>query len=46
MSSLTQTFAASPVIEDRRLLPILEKVEARERLSYEDGVTYFARPIF
>jgi aminodeoxyfutalosine synthase len=44
MSSLTQTFAASPVIEDRRLLPILEKVEARERLSYADGVTLFRTP--
>jgi aminodeoxyfutalosine synthase len=44
MSSLTQTFAATPVIEDRRLLPILEKVEARERLSYEDGVTLFRTP--
>ncbi|HEY1945705.1 MAG TPA: aminofutalosine synthase MqnE [Bryobacteraceae bacterium] len=44
MSSFTQTFAASPVIEDRRLLPILEKVEARERLSYEDGVTLFRTP--
>jgi aminodeoxyfutalosine synthase len=41
MSSVTQTFVSSPVIEDRRLLPILEKVEARERLSYEDGVTLF-----
>ena len=25
-------------IEDRRLLPIREKVEAGERLSYDDGV--------
>ncbi len=33
--------ASSPVIEDRRLHPILEKVEARQRLSYEDGVTMF-----
>ncbi|HYZ73370.1 MAG TPA: aminofutalosine synthase MqnE [Chthoniobacterales bacterium] len=32
---------ATPVIEDRRLRPILEKVQARERLSFEDGVTMF-----
>src|SRR5947209_15181178 len=32
---------ATPVIEDRRLRPIFEKVEARERLSFEDGVTMF-----
>jgi aminodeoxyfutalosine synthase len=32
---------ATPAIEDRRLRPILEKVEARERLSFEDGVTMF-----
>jgi aminodeoxyfutalosine synthase len=31
----------SPAIEDRRLTPIFEKVEAGERLSYEDGVTMF-----
>jgi aminodeoxyfutalosine synthase len=28
-------------IEDRKLRPILEKVEARERLSFEDGVTMY-----
>ena len=27
--------------EDRRLLPIREKVEAGERLTYDDGVTLF-----
>jgi aminodeoxyfutalosine synthase len=32
---------ATPAIEDRRLRPILEKVEARERLSFEDGVTMY-----
>ncbi len=32
---------ATPVIEDRRLRPIFEKVEARERLSFEDGVTMY-----
>jgi aminodeoxyfutalosine synthase len=30
-----------PTIDDSHLRPILEKVEARERLSYEDGVTMF-----
>jgi aminodeoxyfutalosine synthase len=29
------------IIEDRRLKPVLEKVEAGERLSYEDGVAMF-----
>jgi aminodeoxyfutalosine synthase len=32
---------ATPVIEDRRLRPIFEKVEARERLSFEDGVAMY-----
>src|SRR3982751_6253012 len=32
---------ATPAIEDRRLRPILDKVESRERLSFEDGVTMF-----
>ncbi|HEX7362073.1 MAG TPA: aminofutalosine synthase MqnE [Bryobacteraceae bacterium] len=32
---------ASTTIEDRRLRPIFEKVEAGERLSYEDGVAMF-----
>ncbi len=42
-----QTFATvmpGPVIEDRRLQPIFEKVEAGERLSYEDGVAMFRSP--
>jgi aminodeoxyfutalosine synthase len=30
-----------PQIVDRRLRPILEKVEAREQLSFEDGVTMY-----
>ena len=30
-----------PHIDDSRLLPILEKVEAEERLTYEDGVTMY-----
>jgi aminodeoxyfutalosine synthase len=33
-----------PEIEDRRLDPILEKIEAGERLSYGDGVTMFRSP--
>jgi len=32
------------VIEDARLRPIREKVEAGERLSYDDGVTLFHSP--
>ncbi|MFL6450307.1 MAG: aminofutalosine synthase MqnE [Bryobacteraceae bacterium] len=40
MTSLS-TQNATPVIEDRRLRPILEKVESRERLSFEDGVAMF-----
>ncbi len=31
-------------IDDRRLLPILEKVEAGTRLSYEDGVALYRTP--
>ena len=38
-SNFLQT--AQAVIEDRRLRPILGKVQAGERLSYEDGVTLF-----
>jgi len=33
-----------PIIEDARLKPIFEKVEAGERLSYEDGVHMFHTP--
>ena len=33
-----------PQIEDRKLRPILEKVEARERLSFNDGVTMYRSP--
>lgn len=33
-----------PAIEDRRLRPVFEKVEAGERLSYEDGVSMFHSP--
>ncbi len=32
------------VIEDTRLRPVLEKVQAGERLSYEDGVLLFQTP--
>lgn len=34
----------TPSIEDRNLRPILEKVEAGERLSLEDGVKMFRSP--
>ena len=40
MSSLLVS-STQPVIEDRRLHPILKKVEADERLSFEDGVAMF-----
>ncbi len=33
--------STAPVIEDRKLKPIFEKVEAGERLSYDEGVTMF-----
>ncbi|HEX4228853.1 MAG TPA: aminofutalosine synthase MqnE [Bryobacteraceae bacterium] len=32
---------STPNLDDRRLYPIYEKIEARERLSYEDGITMF-----
>ena len=35
---------AAPVIDDKKLWPILEKVEARERLSLADGVTLYRSP--
>jgi aminodeoxyfutalosine synthase len=41
MASLTQTVFKRPVIEDRRLRTIYEKVEAGERLSFDDGVAMF-----
>src|SRR6185437_1640984 len=31
----------SPIVEDSRLKPILQKVMAEERLSYEDGVAMY-----
>ena len=34
----------TPVFEDPRLLPIREKVEARERLTLEDGLTLYRTP--
>ncbi len=41
----TLTIASQrPAIEDARLKPIFEKVEAGERLSYEDGVCMFRSP--
>jgi aminodeoxyfutalosine synthase len=41
MPSLAHKVLKKPVIEDRRLHEISEKVEARERLSFEDGVAMF-----
>ena len=41
MTSLTHKISKQPVIEDRRLKADYEKVEAGERLSYEDGVTMY-----
>src|SRR4029077_757202 len=34
----------TPVFEDSRLLAIREKVEARERLSFDDGLTLYRTP--
>ena len=33
-----------PIIDDERLRPILEKVNARERLSFDDGVALYRSP--
>jgi aminodeoxyfutalosine synthase len=41
MTSLTHNLVKRPLIEDRRLRPILEKVEAGERLSFDEGVAMF-----
>jgi aminodeoxyfutalosine synthase len=41
MSALSQSISTPPAVEDRRLRPVLEKVMAQERLSYEDGVAMF-----
>jgi aminodeoxyfutalosine synthase len=41
MTSLTHRALKQPVIEDRRLRAIYEKVEAGERLSFDDGVAMF-----
>lgn len=35
---------SQPTIDDPQLRPIFEKVEAAERLSYEDGLTLFRSP--
>ncbi len=37
----TTSLLNQPVIDDRRLVPIYEKVSAGERLSYDDAVTMF-----
>jgi len=41
MTSPAHKVSKKPAIEDRRLQPIYEKVEANERLSFDDGVTMF-----
>jgi aminodeoxyfutalosine synthase len=38
------TLTLSTYIDDRRLLPILQKVEAGVRLSFEDGITLYRTP--
>ncbi|QOY89653.1 aminofutalosine synthase MqnE [Paludibaculum fermentans] len=35
---------SQPTFDDRRLLPIYDKVKAGERLSYEDGLTLYRSP--
>src|SRR3954463_8234870 len=39
--TLVNTSNPQPVIEDKKLRAILEKVKAGERLGYQDGVTMF-----
>ena len=34
----------TPQFDDQRLIPILQKVQAKERLSFEDGVTLYQSP--
>ncbi|HEY3937834.1 MAG TPA: aminofutalosine synthase MqnE [Bryobacteraceae bacterium] len=41
MGAIFPSISARPPVEDRRLRPIFEKVEAQQRLSYEDGVALF-----
>jgi aminodeoxyfutalosine synthase len=41
MTSLAHKVLKKPAIEDRRLQEISEKVEAHERLSFDDGVAMF-----
>ena len=41
MGAIFPSISVRPPVEDRRLCPIFEKVEAQERLSYEDGVAMF-----
>ncbi len=43
MSASSMT-SVPPQIDDRKLRSILEKVENRERLSFEDGVTLYRSP--
>jgi len=44
MNTSRSSSKAAPVIEDGRLKSIYEKVEAGERLSFDDGVTLFRSP--
>ena len=41
MSTFSAIGTTRPSFENRRLYPILDKIETGERLSYEDGVTLF-----
>ncbi len=41
MNTSSSLIASQPMIEDRRLKSIWEKVQTRERLSYDDGVVMF-----
>jgi aminodeoxyfutalosine synthase len=41
MGAIFPSISVRPPVEDRRLRPIFEKVEAQQRLSYEDGVALF-----
>ena len=35
---------AEPIVDDKRLLPVVEKVRAGERLSFDDGVLLYESP--
>src|SRR4051794_41404191 len=44
LSSAAPSLSMQPIIDDQRLKPILEKVEAGQRLSFDDGVTLYSTP--